>query len=422
MKKISDTKEDKELSGELEDDQEEEISRGEPGPSVQGGQKNRGKGHYYTGQNFKFSYRCIGYLEEDHRMPIYGVSVNHHLGPEYPTIFATVGINRVSIYEAKSHHSNFATAFLQCYVDPDAKENFYTCAWSFNPDNGKPLLAAAGSNGIIRVFCPATMKCIESIIGHTNSIYELKFHPVDPNLLLSASRDHNLRLWNIKTNCCIAIFGGVEGHRDEVVSADFDMKGENIMSCGLDHSLKLWKLDTTKIKEAIELSYSRVHTTKRKPKKSFPSVLEHFPHFSTRDIHQNYVDCCKWFGNFILSKSLDNTIVCWKPGSNLIENKVELERGDTKVSILHELDYKDCEIWFVKFSMDAHQNILALGNACGKTYLWDMDKDDPEQIRVMILSDPGCNSTIRQTSFSRDGSTLICACDDGKIFRWERQS
>ena len=118
MKKISDTKED--------EDQEEEISRGEPGPSVQGGQKNRGKGHYYTGQNFKFSYRCIGYLEEDHRMPIYGVSVNHHLGPEYPTIFATVGINRVSIYEAKSHHSNFATAFLQCYVDPDAKENFYT--------------------------------------------------------------------------------------------------------------------------------------------------------------------------------------------------------------------------------------------------------------------------------------------------------
>ena len=82
------------------------------------------------------------------------------------------------------------------------------------------------------------------------------------------------------------------------------MKGENIMSCGLDHSLKLWKLDTTKIKEAIELSYSRVHTAKRKPKKSFPSVLEHFPHFSTRDIHQNYVDCCKWFGNFILSKSL----------------------------------------------------------------------------------------------------------------------
>ena len=43
--------------------------------------------------------RCTGFLREDHGQPIFGVSVNHHLGPDQPLVFATVGNNRVTIYE-----------------------------------------------------------------------------------------------------------------------------------------------------------------------------------------------------------------------------------------------------------------------------------------------------------------------------------
>ncbi len=95
------------------------------------------------------------------------------------------------------------------------------------------------------------------------------------------SKDHNLRLWNVKSDHCIAIFGGVEGHRDEVLSADFDIRGRYIVSCGMDHSLKLWRIDTEALREASKLSYT--HNV-QKSKMAFPTELVHFPDFSTRDI------------------------------------------------------------------------------------------------------------------------------------------
>ena len=87
------------------------------------------------------NYRCTGWWREDHGQPIFGVSVNHHL--KSPTVFATVGNNRVTIYEAMDDGEN---KLLQCYADPDSDENFYTCAWRYDPENGRPILAAAGNN------------------------------------------------------------------------------------------------------------------------------------------------------------------------------------------------------------------------------------------------------------------------------------
>lgn len=234
-------------------------------------------------------------IQQEERKQIYCISFLDE------SIFATGSANVLSVYKI---NEDFSVDLVQAIVDEDANEVFYTCGWSVADDF--PLLVAGGFRGIIKVINVATHEMHRCFIGHGNAVNDIKIHPVDQNLLFSASKDESIRMWNLRTSVCIAIFCGHMGHRDEVLSIDIHPLGNCFVSGGMDTSIKIWDLENSMIQQLVKKSYSVDSSI-------FTTPFIQFPEYATELVHNNYIDFVAWYGNLILSNAVDNRVSLWAP-------------------------------------------------------------------------------------------------------------
>jgi polycomb protein EED len=81
----------------------------------------------------------------------------------------------------------------------------------------------------------------------------------------------------------------------------------------------------------------------------------------------------------------------------------------------------NAHIWYLRMSVDPDLELLSVGNGAGTCYVWDIDKDPSCSVskRHATLTLPQCRHPVRQTAFSPDGRTLLYACDNSTIWRWD---
>ncbi|CAG8497155.1 5791_t:CDS:2 [Ambispora leptoticha] len=386
------------------------------------------------------------------KAPLYGLSFNEY-DPNGDAIFAIVGGLKIIIIKLSQTLSSEncpgdGVNILQVYEDENDQENFYCCTWSYDLTTGLPLLAVAGASGLIKVIDTSKKSLVKVLAGHGDEINELKFHPLSPCLLLSASKDFSIRLWNIKTERVIAVFGGECGHREPVLSIDFHLSGDYFASAAMDHSAKIWSLCSPLLKNAIQASFTSQTQPSTSTLTSLPvrcqkrlhhiqtcfcagpnkparlPIFVHFPLFSTIDLHNNYVDCIRWYGDMLMSRCATETrIIMWKAcdvslspaighnncdgnknnGSNVIDNiddddiraawlgktpvaggpAIESKRP-TKFDIICEFPFQSCDIWFIRCGVSSDHKLLAMGNQIGRIYIYDLQKAIPFYIEQYI--------------------------------------
>ena len=341
-----------------------------------------------------YSLKCA--LKENHKQSIYSVACCPF--SKWDNYFCTVGANRITIYE---NHSNGAATVSQIYQDIDEEEIFYTCVWSLCNKSKSPIVCASGKTGIIKIIDVFKLKMVQALVGHGADVNELLIHPNNSRLLLSASKDRSLRLWDIGNAKCLVIFSGHEGHKEQVVSTDVHSSGKYIVSAGMDQSIKIWSLDKAEISNLISKSHRSSYDDKIQP------IIEQFPIYSTSHVHGGYIDCVSFVGDLVMSKSLQSKVILWRPFQNYhAEN----------ISFIKEYDLPFTPVWFIKFAISLQKgDLFAAGNSAGKIYIYHIDTGK----RLGVLEHPKCKSTIRQVAFSLDTKTIVAVCDDSTVWRWD---
>jgi len=185
------------------------------------------------------------------------------------------------------------------------------------------MLALAGKGRKINLVNPTTSTLISTLMGHGDEINEIMFVPIgstdfgkaseglggfasDEYLLISASKDESIRLWNTRCGTCVIAFAGDRGHRDDVLSIDLHPLGHTLVSSGIDTTIKLWSFeDSNSVRDGVKKSEEQlglglpprgnmeVDGTCSSEKRLFFTYNVQLPYYSTNKVHYDYVDCVR---------------------------------------------------------------------------------------------------------------------------------
>ncbi|KAL6784602.1 hypothetical protein ACKKBF_B02455 [Auxenochlorella protothecoides x Auxenochlorella symbiontica] len=369
-------------------------------------------------QDDTWEYKNLAWYQEQQTHSLFCVRFNH-LDPHLSNVFATVGAARATVYRCGPGN---LVHILQAFKGQHEDEEYYVCEWSQHPATKEPWLLVAGKHGVLNVVNCMSGQLEASLCGHGSAINDIAVHPFHPHIVATASKDHTIRVWNLHVGRPVLICQGDGSHVNEILSLDWRVVGEEwtLVSAGMDSCVKIWDFSPH-----LPLITDSEDWTD--PEAAYPVRLVTFPIF-TAQVHGGlqYVDCVRWVGDLVLSKSVDNKALLWR-ADLASHNPRGIEDG--RFTVVQTLKLEVCDrVWWLRFGLDGRCARLAIGTRKGNTLLYDLEGGvDEGSPRERLTPPPRPRASgrglplVRQAALSACATWVASAHDDGLLAVYMRK-
>lgn len=278
----------------------------------------------------------------------------------------------------------------------------------FSPDGA--LIAAAGLDRVIRIWSAANGVCLQTLHGHTSTIYALALNADNTLLASGAADDRFVYLWDVRTG---QLLQQLAGHEHGIEALAFSPDGAILASGSSDHTIRLWDiLSVTSQGQLINTLYGHTREVGALAFSVDGTQLASGDHggalrvwdlnaqetcLSLPNAHTSIMRVLRFQpgGQLLASGNADQTVRLWSLSGQLLY---------TLAGHIHEVRSLD-------FSADGR--LLASGGADQKVYLWNTHTG--QALNSLQAYQHGVNSV----RFSPDGQVLASGGTERLVRLWQ---